>query len=116
MVLFQAAINVKPTLASTRKKRTIGTINYAEQAGEVDDEEIPGNEISSGKLFTCTQVCTKWVMIVFASEKRKKPDPTPVESSSGKVFTRQPPPEPDMGSPVPVIIQPTDGGAYQLPA
>ena len=55
-------------------------------------------------------------MIVFASEKRKKPDPMPVESSSGKVFTRQPPPEPDMGSPVPVIIQPTDGGAYQLPA
>ena len=48
MVLFQAVINVKPTLASTREKRTIGTINYAEQAGEVDDKEIPGNEISSG--------------------------------------------------------------------
>ena len=55
-------------------------------------------------------------MIVFASEKRKKPDPMPVESSSGKVFTRKPPPEPDMGSPVPVIIQPTDGDVYQLPA
>ena len=54
-------------------------------------------------------------MIVFASEK-KKPDPMPVESSSGKVFTRKPPPEPDIGSPVPVIIQPMDGGAYQLPA
>ena len=48
MVLFQAAVNVKPTLASTREKRMIGTINYAEQAGEGDDEEIPGNEISSG--------------------------------------------------------------------
>ena len=59
---------------------------------------------------------TKWVKIIFASEKRKKPDPMPEESSSGKVFTRKPPPEPDMGSPVPVIIQPTDGGAYQLPA
>ena len=55
-------------------------------------------------------------MIVFASEKRKKPDPKPVESSSGKVFTRKPPLEPDMGSSVPVIIQPTDEGAYQLPA
>ena len=55
-------------------------------------------------------------MIVFASEKRKKPDPMPVESSSSKVFTRKPPPEPDMGSPVPVIIQPMDGGAYQLHA
>ena len=54
-------------------------------------------------------------MIVFASEKRKKPEPKPVESSSGKVFTRKPPPEPDMGSPIPVIIQPTDEGAYQLP-
>ena len=31
-----------------REKRTIGTINYAKQAGEVDDEEIPGNKISSG--------------------------------------------------------------------
>ena len=39
---------MKPTLASTREKRTIGTINYAKQAGEVNDEEIPGNEISSG--------------------------------------------------------------------
>ena len=55
-------------------------------------------------------------MIVFASEKKKKPEPTPVESSSGKVFTRKPPPEPDMGSPIPVIIQPTDEGVYQLPA
>ena len=27
-------------------------------------------------------------MIVFASEKRKKPDPKPGESSSGKVFMR----------------------------
>ena len=35
-------------LATTREKRTIGTINYAEQAGEVDDEEIPVNKISSG--------------------------------------------------------------------
>ena len=48
MALFQAAVNVKPTLASTREKRTLGTINYAEQAREVDDEEIPDNEISSG--------------------------------------------------------------------
>ena len=55
-------------------------------------------------------------MIVFASEKKKKPELMPVESSSGKVFTRKPAPEPDMGSPIPVIIQPTDEGAYQLPA
>ena len=49
MALFQAVVNVKPTLVvSTWEKRTIGTINYAEQAGEVDEEEIPGNEISSG--------------------------------------------------------------------
>ena len=46
MALFQVAVNVKPTLVTTREKRTIGTINYAEQAG--DDEEIPGNDISSG--------------------------------------------------------------------
>ena len=43
MALFQAAVNVKPTLVTTREKRTIGTINY-----EVNDEEIPGNDISSG--------------------------------------------------------------------
>ena len=55
-------------------------------------------------------------MIVLASEKKKKPEPTPVEFPSGKVFTRKPPPEPDMGSPIPVIIEPTDEGAYQLPA
>ena len=108
-------VNVKPTLVTTREKRTIGTINYAEQAGEVDDEEIPGNDISSGYLFTCTQVRTKRVMIVFALEKRKKPEPKPVESSSGKVFTRKPPSKLYMGSPVPVIIEPTDEGAYQLP-
>ena len=54
-------------------------------------------------------------MIVFASEKRKKPDPKPVESSSGKVFTRKPPNKLDMGSPIPVIIEPTDEDAYQLP-
>ena len=48
MALFQVSVNVKPSLVTTREKRTIGTINYAEQAGEVDDEEIPGNEISSG--------------------------------------------------------------------
>ena len=48
MAIFQVAVNVKPTLVSTQEKRTIGTINYAEQAGEVDEEEIPGNEISSG--------------------------------------------------------------------
>ena len=64
----------------------------------------------------CTRVCAERVMTVFSSEKRKKPDPKPVESSSGKVFTRKPPPEPDMGSPVPVIIQPMDEGAYQLSA
>ena len=58
----------------------------------------------------------KRIMIVFASEKKKKPEPRPVESSSGKVFTRKPPLEPDMGSPIPFIIQPTDEGAYQLPA
>ena len=58
---------------------------------------------------------TKRVMIVFASEKRKKPEPKPVESSSGKVFTRKPPNKPDIRSPVPVIIQPMDEGAYQLP-
>ena len=55
-------------------------------------------------------------MIVFASEKRKKPDPKPVESSSGKVFTREPPSKPPMSSSIHVIIQPTDEGAYQLPA
>ena len=54
-------------------------------------------------------------MIVFASEKRKKPDRKPVKSSSGKVFMRKPTSKPPMGSPVPVIIQPTDEGAYQLP-
>ena len=48
MAPFQASVNVKPTLATTKEKRTTGIINYAEQAGEVDDEEIPGNEISSG--------------------------------------------------------------------
>ena len=53
---------------------------------------------------------------VFASEKRNKPEPKPVESSSSKVFIRKPPNKPDMGSPVPVIIQPMDEGAYQLPA
>ena len=53
-------------------------------------------------------------MIVFASEKRKKPDLKPVESSSSKVFTRKPPSKLDMGSPIPVIIEPTDEGAYQL--
>ena len=55
-------------------------------------------------------------MIVFASEKRKKPYPKPVESSSGKVFTRKPPSKLAIESPVPVIIQPMDEGAYQLPA
>ena len=55
-------------------------------------------------------------MIVFTSEKRKKPEPKPVESSSGKVFTRKPSSKLDMGSPVPVIIEPTDEGVYQLPA
>ena len=116
MALFQKAVNVKPTLATTREKRTIGTINYAEQAGEVDDEDIPGNKISSGSLFTCTPVCTKRVMIFFVSAKRNKPDPKPVESSSGKVFTRKPPNKPEMGSTIPVIIEPKDEGAYQLPA
>ena len=53
-------------------------------------------------------------MIVFASEKRKKPDQKPVESSSGKVFMRKPPSKPPMGSPVPVIIQPTDEGVYHV--
>ena len=48
MALFQAVVTVKPTLASTWEKRTIGTINYAEQARDVDEEEIPGNKISSG--------------------------------------------------------------------
>ena len=48
MALFQAAVTVKPTLASTQEKRMIGTINYTEKAGDVDEEEIPGNEISSG--------------------------------------------------------------------
>ena len=54
-------------------------------------------------------------MIIFASEKRKKPDLKPVESSSGKVFTRKPSSKPGMGSPIPVIIQPMDEGVYQLP-
>ena len=54
-------------------------------------------------------------MIVFASEKRKKPEPKPVKSSSGKVFTRKPTSKLPMSSPIPVIIQPTDEGAYQLP-
>ena len=52
----------------------------------------------------------------FFSAKRNKPDPKPVESSSGKVFIRKPPNKPEMGSPVPVIIEPTDEGVYQLPA
>ena len=34
-------------LVSTWEKSILGTINYAEQAGEADLEEIPGNEISS---------------------------------------------------------------------
>ena len=29
VALFQVVVNVKPTLATTREKRTIGTINYA---------------------------------------------------------------------------------------
>ena len=59
---------------------------------------------------------TKWVIIVFATEKRQKPEPKPVQSSSGKVFTRKPPSKPPMSTPIPVIIQPTDEGAYLLPA
>ena len=54
-------------------------------------------------------------MIVFASEKRKKPEPKPAESSSGKVFVRKPPSKSPMAGPMPVIIQPTDEGTYQLP-
>ena len=110
---------VKPTLVSTQEKKTLGTVNYAEQAGEDDLEEIPGNEIQAGNwlhFYTCAQVHTKWVMIVFPSEKRKKPDPKPVQSSGGKVFIRKPPSKPLMASPIPVIIQPTDEGVYQLPA
>ena len=47
MVPFQAAVNVKPTLVSTWEKRTLGTINYTEQAEEANLEDIPGNEISN---------------------------------------------------------------------
>ena len=36
-------------------------------------------------------------------------------SSSRKVFMKKPPSKLPMGSPVLVIIQPTDEGAYQLP-
>ena len=43
---------VKPTLVSTQEKKTLGTVNYAEQAGEDDLEEIAGNENSSGKSVT----------------------------------------------------------------
>ena len=69
-----------------------------------------------GNCLDVQQSVPSGVMIVFASEKKKKPEPMPVESSSGKVFTRKPPPELDMGSPIPVIIEPMDEGAYQLPA
>ena len=55
-------------------------------------------------------------MIFFVSEKRKKPELKPVESSSGKVFMRKPPSKPPMASPIPVIIEPTYEGAHQLPA
>ena len=43
-------VKVKPTLhpTPTQEKRTLGTISYAKQAGEANEEEIPGNEISSG--------------------------------------------------------------------
>ena len=54
-------------------------------------------------------------MFIFPSEKRKKLYLKPVQSSSGKVFKRKPPGKLPMASPVPVVIQPTTEGAYQLP-
>ena len=52
----------------------------------------------------------------FCFRKEEETEPKPVESSSGKVFMRKPPNKPPMSSCIPVIIEPTDEGAYQLPA
>ena len=68
------------TLSSTRERRKIGTITYTEEPLEDDLEEKPGNYSKQVNVYYVLQVCTKRVIIVFPSAK-KKTDPAPVAST-----------------------------------
>ena len=107
--------DIKPTLASTRERRKIGTITYTEEPLEDNLVEKPGNYFKRVTVYCALQVRTKQVIIVFPSAK-KKTDPEPVSSAAGKSFYRKPPTKSAVLSPVPVVIAPTTEGTYQLPA
>ena len=64
---------------------------------------------------------TKRVIFGFVTEKKEE-EPKPVTTEAGKTYTRkvpttlQPPRRPPGASTVPITIQPTLQGMYQLPA
>ena len=51
-------------------------------------------------------------MFYISERKHRKREPDPTPSSSGQMYTRK---NPDLKSPVPLVIQPTSEGMYQLP-
>ena len=51
-------------------------------------------------------------MFYISERKRRKREPKPTQSSSDRMYTRK---NPDAKSPIPVVIQPTLDGTYQLP-
>ena len=51
-------------------------------------------------------------MFYISERKHRKKEPEPTPSSSGQMYTRK---NPDLKSPIPVVIEPTLEGTYQLP-
>ena len=83
---------------------------------EDEEEKYRGNKFKRVTPLTLEYMCTKWAtdqMFYISERKHRKREPEPTASSSGQMYTRK---NPDLKSPIPLVIQPTLEGTYQLPA
>ena len=89
---------------------------YQEEEEDKEEKEERGNKFKRVTPLTLEWMRTKRVtdqMFHISERKHRKREPDPTPSSTGQMYTRK---NPDLKSPVPLVIQPTTEGTYQLPA
>ena len=93
---------------------------YNEEDKEDNEEEKRGKTFQAGSFAYIVSIHTKRVtdkkMSCFVAQKCQKTEPEPKPTSGGKnIAGKHPDSKNPMGSPVPLVIQPTQNGMKCLP-
>ena len=101
-------------MAAHRGRRNVQRKLYNEEEEEDDEDEERGKTFQAGSFVYNVSMHTKRVtdkMSCFVAKKCQKKEPEPRPTSGGKNIVRKHPDSKNpMGSPVPLVIKPTQNG------